>query len=102
MEKLDPASLQGNAEFMKELQVLGDCRHRHILPVLGFFADRGSSQQEDGVCLVTPLMRGGSLQDRLFVEDDAASRERLRMMSDAPRGRVENGISPMRWDHLLA
>jgi hypothetical protein len=102
VKKLDPASLQGNAEFIQELQVLGACRHEHILPVLGFSADRGGSQQEDGVCIVTPLMRGGSLQDRLFVEDDAGARERLRMMSDEPRGRVENEISPMRWDQLLA
>ena len=82
--------------------MLGACRHENILPVLGFSADRGGNQQEDGVCIVTPLMRGGSLQDRLFVEEDEAARERLMMMSDAPLdGPLENGIIPMRWDQLL-
>jgi len=62
VKRLDADSLQGQAEFLQEVQVLGACRHEHLLPLIGFSADGG----EDGrVCLVFPLMQGGSLHDRL-------------------------------------
>jgi hypothetical protein len=43
--------------------VLGACRHEHLLPVLGFAAD--GERAGEAVCLVTPLMLGGNLEDRL-------------------------------------
>jgi len=32
---LDPDSLQGQCEFLQELQVLGGCRHENLLPLVG-------------------------------------------------------------------
>ena len=43
--------------------MLGACRHELLLPLIGFSADGGADAR---VCLVFPLMHGGSLQDRLF------------------------------------
>ena len=74
--------MQGHAEFVQELQVLGGCRHEHILPLLGFCASKGMIKGQDGVSLVLPLMAGGSLQDRLFL--DEAARQRLLMIPGAP------------------
>ena len=53
------------AEFLQEVQVLGGCRHEHLLPLIGFAAD-GDAEGRGGVCLVLPLMKGGSVEDRLF------------------------------------
>ncbi len=57
IKKLDLASMQGRTEFLQEVQELG--RHINLTPLLGFAADTG------GVCLVTPLMKGGSLETGL-------------------------------------
>ena len=96
VKKLDLTSMQGQTEFLQEVQVLGACRHEHLLPLLGFSADRGAGPQGEGVCLVTPLCKGGSLEDRLFL--DAAACRRLRMLPGAP----ENGFEPLGWQQLLA
>ena len=82
VKKLDGDSMQGYAEFLQEVQVLGACRHENILPLVCFSACRGVTREEDGVCLVTPLMRGGSLADRLSL--DASARRRLDKMPGAP------------------
>jgi len=49
IKKLDLESMQGQTEFLQEVQVLGSCRHVNLTPLVGFAADVG------GVCLVTPL-----------------------------------------------
>ena len=108
VKKLDAGSVQGQPEFWQEVQVLGACRHENILPLFGFSADRGAGQQGQGMCLVTPLMKGGSLQDRLFL--DACALRRLALISGAPRRgsnpfsgdcTPENGFEPMSWQQLL-
>jgi serine/threonine protein kinase len=81
---------------VQEVQLLGACRHENLLPLLGFSADRGTGQEGEGVCLVTPLMKGGSLEDRLFL--DASARRRLAMIPGAP----DNGFNPLSWQQLLA
>ena len=96
VKKLDLTSMQGQTEFLQEVQVLGACRHENLLPLLGFSADRGAGQQGEGVCLVTPLCKGGSLEDRLFL--DPAACRRLAMLPGAP----ENGFEPLGWQQLLA
>ncbi|KAF6260293.1 hypothetical protein COO60DRAFT_1459743 [Scenedesmus sp. NREL 46B-D3] len=50
-------SQQGQAEFDRELRVLGSLHHRHLLPLLGSCPERRA--------LVYDFMEGGSLQDRL-------------------------------------
>ena len=95
IKKLDLASMQGEREFIQELQTLGACRHENLIPLLGISADRGASQREDGVCLVMPLMKGGSLEDRLSLDADA--RRCLALMPDAP----EDGFAPLTWQQRL-
>ena len=80
VKKLDPSSMQGQAEFLQEVQVLGGCRHENLLPLIGFSADQGMHREHAGVCLVMPLMKGGSLEDRLFL--DPSARRRLARLSD--------------------
>ena len=62
------------------MQVLGGCRHENLLPLIGFSADEGVQHEHAGVCLVMPLMKGGSLEDRLFL--DPSARRRLGRLSD--------------------
>ena len=80
VKKLDPSSMQGQSEFLQEVQVLGGCRHENLLPLIGFSADEGVQHEHAGVCLVMPLMKGGSLEDRLFL--DTSARRRLGRLSD--------------------
>ena len=46
-----------HGEHHVDVQVLGAFRHPNLLPLLAFSA-------EDDICLVYPLMVGGSLHDR--------------------------------------
>ena len=89
IKKLDPESMQGQKEFLQEVQLLGACRHENLTPLLGFAADTG------GVCLVTPLMKGGSLEDRLIL--DGAALQRLRKLPGSPEG----GFEPLSWQERL-
>ena len=82
VKKLDLDSMQGQREFVKELHVLGVCRH--VAALLSFSAVKGEEEQAWCVCLVTPLMRGGSLDDRLFLTREA--RARLGMIHDTRSG----------------
>ena len=97
IKQLDLSSMQGQTEFLQELQVLGACRHEHLTPLLGFAADTGNREdQAGGVCLVTPLMKGGSLEDRILLDDPA--RRRLDRLPGAPAG----GFDPLSWRQRLA
>ena len=74
-----------------------ECAHANALPLLGFCFDAP-------LCLVSPLCRGGNLEDRLFDTPAARARlgmlgfthdapvlpwtERLRILRDATRGLV--------------
>jgi hypothetical protein len=51
VKKLDPSSMQGQTEFLKEVQVLGGCRHENLLPLIGFSADQGMHHEHAGVCV---------------------------------------------------
>ena len=85
---------RGQPEFLQEFHFQG-CRHENLLVLLRFSADNGAIQGRDGFCLVMPLMRGGSLQDRLVL--DAAARDRLRKLPDAPA----DGHKPLTWSQRL-
>ena len=47
------------ADLQREVSVLQQCNHPHLLPLLGYYLEPESP------CLVFPLMRGGSFADRL-------------------------------------
>ena len=80
VKKLDSSSMQGQTEFLQEIQVLGGCRHENLLPLIGFSADQGMHREHAGVRLVMPLMKDGSLEARLFL--DPPARRRLGRLSD--------------------
>jgi hypothetical protein len=68
IKRLGADSQQGLNELMSEVQLLGTCRHEHLLPLLAFCYEGGVG------CLVYPLMAGGRLEDRLVLDDDASRR----------------------------
>jgi len=96
VKRLNGDSMQGHAEFLQEVQVLGACRHPNVLALIGFSADRGSTQEDDGVCLVTPLMKGGSLEDRLLLNPQA-----LRRLDQMPGAPPAAGWVPLTWQQRL-
>jgi len=60
------------ADILLEVETLRLCRHRNVLPLLGYCDD------ERAPCMITPLMHGGSLDDRLLLS--AGALERLRRL----------------------
>ncbi len=96
--------MQGQTEFLKEVQVLGGCRHENLLPLIGFSADQGMHHEHVGVCLVMSLMTGGILEDRLFL--DTSVNRRLGRLSDmtvvagAP-GDVHEPLTGIQWLSVL-
>lgn len=45
VKKLDHTSMQGQAEFLQEVLVLGGCRHANVLTLIGFSAHRGVGEE---------------------------------------------------------
>ena len=76
--------------------MLGACRQPNVLALIGFSADRGSTQEDDSVCLVTPLMKGVSLEDLLLLNPQALCR--LDQMPGAPPA---DGWVPLTWQQRL-
>jgi len=63
-----------------EVKLLKAVSHPHLLPLLGYCLS------PDGVCLLSPLMRGGSLEARLRISDpDCAAQLRRLGMEEPPR-----------------
>jgi len=60
------------ADILLEVETLRLCRHRNVLPLLGYCDDARAP------CMITPLMHGGSLDDRLLLSGGAL--ERLRRL----------------------
>ncbi|KAJ1476723.1 kinase-like domain-containing protein [Baffinella frigidus] len=95
VKRLEEGSMQGQREFLQELQMLGGCRHKNVLTLLAFSADRApGGAGGGGVCLVSPLMHGGSLEDRLFPLSDGAS-ARLALLGVPPQP------APLAWNVRL-
>jgi len=66
--------------------VLQQCNHLYLLPLLGYSLD------DEALCLVFPLMRGGSLADRLWPK--VSDPEHLRLGLPA-------SLSPLMWQQRL-
>ena len=88
------ASVQA-ADILQEVATLQMCSHRNVLPLLGYCDDARA------MCMITPLMCGGSLDDRLLLSDSGLERlsrlslegnpsldwqQRLSALCDAARG----------------
>ena len=74
-------------ELKREVSVLQQCSHPHLLPLLGYYLDHESP------CLVFPLMRGGSFADRMWPsEADPRHLKRLGLAS---------ALSPLNWSTRL-
>ena len=70
------------------MDILRDCHHPSLLPLLGFCLDK------DGLCLVFPLMVGGSLQMRLDLRPKhIESLQRMGHFTSAPK--------PLTWRQKL-
>ena len=76
------------ADLQREVSVLQQCSHPHVLPLLGYCLEHGAPP-----CLVFPLMRGGSLADRLWPKE--ADPEHLRRLG------LGASLSPLKWDQRL-
>ena len=70
-------------KFEGEIKMLKDCDHPHLLPLLGYCLS------EDGPCLISPLMRGGSLGIRLRPAE--ANPEQLTLLGLTPP------LKPLTW-----
>eukprot|EP00961_Rhodomonas_salina_P174638 2355890-Rhodomonas_salina.2 len=89
-----PASLQARPLADRA----GRCAEHEARPdsggvrrLVGFSADDGG--EGAGVCLVSPLMRGGSLEDRLFPEAEGAARRLALLMPPA----TLHPLAPLTW-----
>ena len=71
-------------DLQREVSVLQQCNHPHLLPLLGYYLS-----ELDSPCLVFPLMRGGSFADRLF-PSKADPKHLHRLGLSAP-------LCPLRW-----
>ena len=76
------------ADLQREVSVLQQCSHPHVLPLLGYYLEHGAPP-----CLVFPLMRGGSLADRLWPKE--ADPEHLRRLG------LGASLSPLMWHQRL-
>jgi len=61
VKRLNPSGSQGFEQMRTEMQTLGLCFHENLLPLFGYCLDAAAK------CLIYPLMRGGSLEDRLML-----------------------------------
>jgi len=74
------------AALQREVRVLQQCNHLYLLPLFGYSLD------DEALCLVFPLMRGGSLADRLWPK--VSDPEHLRLGLPA-------SLSPLMWQQRL-
>ena len=65
-------------EVMAEVSNLRRCAHRDVLPLLGYCGAPRAA------CIVTALMRGGSLDDHLLLSPDARARLQKRGIKGSP------------------
>jgi len=75
------------ADLQREVNVLQQCSHPHLLPLLGYYLEH------EAPCLVFPLMRGGSFADRLWPKE--ADPEHLRRLG------LGASLSPLIWHQRL-
>jgi interleukin-1 receptor-associated kinase 1 len=75
-------------DLRREVSVLQQCSHPHVLPLLGYCLEHGAPP-----CLVFPLMRGGSFADRLWPKE--ADSEHLRRLG------LGASLSPLTWYQRL-
>jgi interleukin-1 receptor-associated kinase 1 len=74
-------------DLQREVSVLQQCSHPHLLPLLGYYLEH------EAPCLVFPLMRGGSFADRLWPKE--ADSEHLRRLG------LPASLSPLMWHQRL-
>ncbi|KAL1507497.1 hypothetical protein AB1Y20_008333 [Prymnesium parvum] len=75
VKRLRLDGMQGEEQLHNEVQLLSSCQHEALLPLAGVCLER------EALCLVYPLMVGGSLEDRL-----------LPAVGDAPRRLARLGL----------
>eukprot|EP00850_Spirogloea_muscicola_P011352 SM000070S21318 [mRNA] locus=s70:270366:272397:- [translate_table: standard] len=63
VKQLDPEGVQGHAEWLAEVNILGSLKHPHLVTLIGYCAE------DDQRLLVYEFMAGGSLEAHLFGEN---------------------------------
>ncbi|XP_063934656.1 uncharacterized protein LOC135146428 [Zophobas morio] len=90
---LSPESSQGLAEFSREIQILGKCRHRNLVSLTGI------CKEDNKLCLIYEYMPHGSLRDRLDCRHSTPPLEwntRVQIALESARGLLylHCGITP--------
>jgi serine/threonine protein kinase len=95
VKKLDITGMSrgGHIQLLQDIQTMGACRHENLVPLLAFSAHHCASERH--VCLVMPLMQGGSLEDLIALDTDAE--RRLKLVSGTPI----REFAPLTWQQRL-
>ncbi|CAA6669446.1 unnamed protein product [Spirodela intermedia] len=90
VKKMIESEFQGDEEFRNEMEIIGDLRHRNLVPLRGSCIVRGDEEEDGGRShryLIYEYMPYGSLHQLIFPEQMKGSRQR-RLLTWSERKRI--------------